>query len=74
MAKSIIVLVIDHDTYEDEVHDKSKLTAEDLLELGHSVNEDAANILGYECWETVFEVNPDTLAQIHAAGSSNKDN
>lgn len=52
--KSLIVLIIDHDTYTSE-ESGEQFTEERLLEQAKIVNADASTILGYEAWMAVFE-------------------
>lgn len=65
MAKSLIVLVIDHDTYQNEEH--KPLTTDELLRQCKFVNDDASGMYGYEAWMAIFDVNPDFFAQLGEA-------
>lgn len=62
--KSLIVLVIDHDTAAQDHHDGAPLTADVLYEQGGFVNEDAAGMYGYEGWMTIFDAPDDIVKKL----------
>ena len=51
--KSLIVLVIDHDTFKAEEPDGKELTPDFLYEIGKQTNDMEAGIFGYESWIVV---------------------
>jgi len=59
-GKSIIVLIIDHETFQQEEANAEELTPKFLHEIAEQVNSDASHICGYEAWMDCFDV-PDNV-------------
>ena len=52
--KSIIVLVVDHDSFSNDHPEGVNLSPDELYRQGGFVNDDAAGMYGYEGWNTVY--------------------
>lgn len=68
MPTSLIIVMIDHESYASE--ESKELTAETLREYGRQVGEDAVSIYGCEGYNTVFNVSPKLLGKIADVGSA----
>jgi hypothetical protein len=53
--KSLIVLIIDHDTYDEETPDETLGPAE-LFRIGKAVNDEQSHWNGYEGWMACYDV------------------
>jgi hypothetical protein len=65
--KAVVVLVIDHDTYNKEAIDTVSdrpIDSEVLLSFGREANDMAAHWLGYEAWMVVPDVPEPVLAEL----------
>jgi hypothetical protein len=63
-GKSIIVLIVDHETFAAEHPDGDELTMDELHRQGSFANDDMAGLYGYEGWNTAFDVTNGLLALI----------
>lgn len=64
MAKSLVVLIIDHDTYAAEAAPPDNLTFDNevLVSFGREANSFASHWLGYEAWMIIADA-PEALVK-----------
>lgn len=69
-GKSIIVLIVDNETFAAEHPDGDTLTADELRRQGGFANDDMAGLYGYEGWNTIFDASNGLLRLIADQGSA----
>jgi hypothetical protein len=61
--KSLIVLIIDHDTFNEETPD-ADLTPAELFRIGKAVNDEQGHWNGYEGWMACYDVPHSFMAKL----------